>query len=163
MDCVVIKSCYKRTIFDYIVSLWWYIAIVSNPPCDLSIFCASKTLFGTSKMHLSPQVALNAVRSKVVVLLLLIRCWLLLPFWDSVIVLCFVVLYFVSILYSFAIILMGKRELIALLSLSSWCLVIVVWLFLLMPQVCLQFMIVVFPDHTHILLFTKNYMKMTMK
>ena len=31
---------------------------------------------------------------------------------------------------SFAIILMGKRELVALLSLSSWCLLIVVWLFL---------------------------------
>ena len=29
---------------------------------------------------------------------------------------------------SFAIILMGKRELFALLSLSSWCPVIVVWL-----------------------------------
>ena len=28
--------------------------------------------------------------------------------------------------FSFAIILMGKRELVALLSLSSWCLVIVV-------------------------------------
>ena len=28
---------------------------------------------------------------------------------------------------SFAIILMGKRELVALLSLSSWCLVFVVW------------------------------------
>ena len=32
-----------------------------------------------------------------------------------------------------------------------WCLVIVVWLFLMMPQVCLQFVIVVFPDHTHLL------------
>ena len=30
---------------------------------------------------------------------------------------------------SFAIILMGKRELVALLSLSSWCLVVFVWLF----------------------------------
>ena len=50
---------------------------------------------------------------------------------------------------SFAIILMGKRELAALLSLSSWCLVIVVWLFLAVPWVCLQFVIVVFPDHTH--------------
>ena len=30
---------------------------------------------------------------------------------------------------SIAIILMGKRELVALLSLSSWCLVIVVWFF----------------------------------
>ena len=43
-------------------------------------------------------MALVAVRSKAVVLLLLIRCWLLLPFWDSVIVLYFVVRYFVSIL-----------------------------------------------------------------
>ena len=33
----------------------------------------------------------------------------------------------------FVIILMGKRELDALLSLSSWCLVIVVWLFLAVP------------------------------
>ena len=47
-----------------------------------------------------------------------------------------------------AIILMGKRELDALLSLSSWCLLIVVWLFLMVPWVCLQFVIVVFPDHT---------------
>ena len=30
----------------------------------------------------------------------------------------------------FAIIMMGKRELVALLSLSSWCLVMVVWLIL---------------------------------
>ena len=36
---------------------------------------------------------------------------------------------------SFAISLMGKRELVALLCLSSWCLVIVVWLFLTMPRV----------------------------
>ena len=51
---------------------------------------------------------------------------------------------------SFAVILMGKRELGALLSLSSWCLVNVVWLFLAVSWVCLQFVIVVFPDHTHI-------------
>ena len=52
---------------------------------------------------------------------------------------------------SFGIILMGKRELVALLSLSSWCPVIVVWLCLAMPSVGLQFSIVVFPDHTHLL------------
>ena len=52
---------------------------------------------------------------------------------------------------SFAIILMGKRELVTLLSLSSWCLVILVWLFLTVPWVCLQFVIVVFPDHTRLL------------
>ena len=59
---------------------------------------------------------------------------------------------FCTLLYvhsSFAVILMGKRELVALLSLSSWCLVIVVCLFLAVPWVCLQFVIVVFPDHTH--------------
>ena len=46
---------------------------------------------------------------------------------------------------------MRKRELIVLLSLFSWCLVIVVWLFLAVSWVCLQFVIVVFPDHTHLL------------
>ena len=53
---------------------------------------------------------------------------------------------------SIAIILMGKRELVALLNLSSWCLVIVERLFLAVPQGCLRFVIVVFPDHTHLLL-----------
>ena len=53
--------------------------------------------FGTSKMHLSLPVAWAAVRSKAVVLLLL-TCLLLLPLWESVIVLCFVVRYFMSIL-----------------------------------------------------------------
>ena len=53
---------------------------------------------------------------------------------------------------SFAIILIGKRVLVALLSLTSWCLAIVVLLFLAVPWVCLQFVIVVFPDHTHLLL-----------
>ena len=53
--------------------------------------------------------------------------------------------------FSFAIILIRNRELVALLGLSSWCLVIVVWPFLTMPRVCLQFVIVVFPDHTHLL------------
>ena len=52
---------------------------------------------------------------------------------------------------SIAIILMGKRELIALLNLSSWCLVMVGRLFLAVSRGCLQFVIVVFPDHTHLL------------
>ena len=46
---------------------------------------------------------------------------------------------------------MGKRELVDLLCLSSWWLMIVLWLFLAIPWVRLQFVIVVFPDHTHIL------------
>ena len=50
---------------------------------------------------------------------------------------------------SIAMILMGKRELVALLNFSSWCLVMVAWLFLAVPQGCLWFVIVVFPDHTY--------------
>ena len=46
---------------------------------------------------------------------------------------------------------MRKRELIALLNLSSWCLVMVEQLFLRVPRGCLQFVIVVFPDQTHLL------------
>ena len=56
---------------------------------------------------------------------------------------------------SIAIILMGKKELVALLNLSSLCLVMVERLFLAVPRGCLQFVIVVFPDHTH-LLFLKQ-------
>ena len=63
-------------------------------------------------------------------------------------VFCCALLYFH---YGIAIILMGKRELIALLNLSSWCLVMVERLFLAVPRGCLQFVIVVFPDHTHLL------------
>ena len=51
---------------------------------------------------------------------------------------------------SIAIILMGKRKLIALLNLSSWCLVMLERLFLAMPRGCLQFVIVVFPNHSHL-------------
>ena len=63
---------------------------------------------------------------------------------------------------SFVIILMGKSELVALLSLSSWCLVMVVWLFLAGAWVCLQFVIVVFPDHAH-LLFWPGFVKTSSK
>ena len=76
------------------------------------------------------------------------RCTVALSLWDSVIVLSFFALLCIS--SSFAIILMGKTELVALLSLSSWCLIIVVWLFLVVQWVCLQFVIVVFSVHTHL-------------
>ena len=52
---------------------------------------------------------------------------------------------------SIAIILMGKRELVALLYLSSCYLMMVERLFLAVPWGCLQFVIVVFPDHTHLI------------
>ena len=59
---------------------------------------------------------------------------------------------------SIAIILMGERELIALLllNLSSWCLVMVEGLFLAVPRGCLQFVIMAFPDHTHLLFLLGN-------
>ena len=49
---------------------------------------------------------------------------------------------------SIAIILMGKRKLVVLLNLSSWCLVMVERLILAVQRGCLRFSIVVFPDHT---------------
>ena len=67
---------------------------------------------------------------------------------------CCTLLYVHSII---AIILMGKRELIALLNLSSWCLVMFEWHFLAVPRGCLQFVIVVFPDHTHLLLLALQF------
>ena len=51
---------------------------------------------------------------------------------------------------------MGKRELVALLTLSSWCLMMVEWLFLAVLWGCLRFVIVVFRDHTHLLFFIKK-------
>ena len=66
-------------------------------------------------------------------------------------------------LSSFAIILLGKRELFALLSLfnllslSFCCLMVAInlWLFLTEPWVGLQCVIVVFLDHTHLLFWTR--------
>ena len=47
---------------------------------------------------------------------------------------------------------MGKRGLLACRCLSSWCLVIVIvlWLFLTVPWVGVRCVIVVLPDHTHL-------------
>ena len=100
-------------------------------------------------MHLSPPVAWATVRSKAVVMLLLTfvycysHCRSLLLFYVLL-----------SLLYdysSIATILMGKRELVALLNLSSWCHVMFERLFLTVLRGCLRFVIVVFPDHTRLL------------
>ena len=55
---------------------------------------------------------------------------------------------------TFAIILMGKRELVALHDLSSWCHMIILCLVLAVPWVCLRFVIGVYPYHTHLLFLT---------
>ena len=81
---------------------------------------------------------------------------------SSIVGVCNCSMFCCTLLYvhsSFAIILMGIRELVALLSLSSWCLVMVVWLFLAVPWVCLRFVIMVFPDHTHLLFFLKMHVQ----
>ena len=46
---------------------------------------------------------------------------------------------------------MVKRELVALLNFSSWCLMMVERLFFAVPCGCLRFVMVVFPDFTHLL------------
>ena len=93
-------------------------------------------------------MALAAVRSKAVILLLLIGT----PIVGFCNCSTFLALLFVH--SSFAIISKGKRE---SLLICFVCLVIVVWLILTMPRVCLQFVIVVFPDHTHLLFCTNHY------
>ena len=90
-----------------------------------------------------------SVRSKAVVLLLMTFCIV-----TPIVGVCNCSMFCCLLLYvrsSIAIILMGKRELVAFLNLSSWCLVMVERLFLAVPRGCLQFVIVVFPDHTHLL------------
>ena len=60
------------------------------------------------------------------------------------------------VLSSSAIILKRKRKLVNLLLLSYRCVVTinVPWLFLVVPWVCLQFVIVVFTDYAHLLFET---------
>ena len=73
-----------------------------------------------------------------------ILCWSL--FWYALL----------CVFSNFPIILTRKRELVALLLLSFWRLVTVnvMCLFLTVPWVGLQFVTVVFPDHTHLLFLT---------
>ena len=60
--------------------------------------------------------------------------------------------------FSFVIYFKRKRKLVALLFFSNKCIVTihVLWLFLTVPLVGLQHVIVVFPDHTQLLFFMNN-------
>ena len=101
-------------------------------------------------------LAQAAVRSKAVVLLLLTFLFIVTPIAGV----CNCSMFCCTLLYvhsSIAIILTGNRELVALLNLSSWCLMMVERLFLAVPRGCLRFVIVVFPDHTHLLFLNNNY------
>ena len=125
------------------------------PPCELNISCISTT--AESRANIWYQW--NAFKSpsglgccpflgggSVVVGFLVIV--------TPIVGVCDCSMFCCTLLYvhsSIAIILMGKRELIALLNLSSWCLVMVERLFLAVPRGCLRLVIVVYPDHTHLL------------
>ena len=92
------------------------------------------------------------VPTKAVVLLLLIDDFLF--FVTPIVGVCNCSMFCCTLLNVHSIIaisLMGKKELVALLELSSWCLVMVEQLFLAVPRGYLRFVIVVFPDHTHLL------------
>ena len=72
---------------------------------------------------------------------------------TAIVGVCYCSMLLCTLLYvhsSIAIILMGKRELVALLNFSSWCPVMVGGLFPAVPLGCLRFVIVVFPDHTRL-------------
>ena len=92
---------------------------------------------------------------KPVVLVLLIYCLLLLPLLVVALCLILVLVYVTVCPSSFAIIMMGKREMV----LSIWCIVTVSvrWPFLKVSWVGLHCVIVVFPEHSH-LLFCSVYL-----
>ena len=79
--------------------------------------------------------------------LLLIRCLVGLCVWS---LFCCALLVVFS---GFVVVLTGWRELLALLWFSSWFLVAVgvLWLFLAVPWVGLRCVVVVFPNHAHLL------------
>ena len=90
--------------FQRAITIYWPTsqALVRWHPCELNISCTSTTAESRAKIWyqynaFKPPGSLGCC-SKAVVLLLLTFCLLLLPLWESVIVLCIVVRYFMSIL-----------------------------------------------------------------
>ena len=101
-------------------------------------------------------MAKSAVCSKMVLLLCLIYCSMYFTLFVGVLCLSLFCYELLCILSSFAIILKRKRKLVALLLLSYNCIVTVnvQWFFLMVPWAGLQCVIVVFPDHAHLHLFS---------
>ena len=89
-----------------------------------------------------------------VILLLFNHCACLLPLFEFFFVRPLLCLAVLCVLSSFAIILLGSKELVALLLLCSECHHVAVIVFLMVTWVCMQYLIVTFPCPTH-LLFTK--------
>ena len=89
--------------------------------------------------------------------MLLIYCLMYFPLFVRVLCLSLFCCALLSVHSSFAIILTRKRKLVALLLMSYRFIVTinVLWLFLTVPWVGMQYVIVVFPYHNH-LLFAVN-------
>ena len=87
--------------------------------------------------------------------MLLTYCLMYFPLFVGVLCLSLFCYTLLCVHSSFAIILKRKRELVALLLLSYRCIVTtnILWLCLTVPWVGLQYAIVVFPGHTHLLFF----------
>ena len=78
----------------------------------------------------------------------------------------FILYYSLLCVYSsFAIILKRKRKLVALLLLCYRCIVTtnVLWPFLMVPWVGLKCVVVVFPDHTHLLFYNVEHSALSAK
>ena len=117
--------CFIIVCFDYIDFLWWYIAIVRKLARVLNnvyVFTTTESSpriwyqYNAFKPPPPFPVAYAAVRSKATVLLLLIYCLLSLPLFDGVLCLVHIFLFSNLCPSSFAIIFMGKRELVACLN-----------------------------------------------
>ena len=91
----------------------------------------------------------------VVALLFLIYCLLYVLLFVGVLCLSLFCYALLCIHFSFAIMLKRKRRLVALLLLSYSCIdtINVLWRFLTVPWIGLQYVIVGFPDHTHYCFF----------
>ena len=85
--------------------------------------------------------------------MLLIYCLMYYPLFVGVLCLSLFCYALLCVHSTFAIILKRKRKLFALLLLSYRCIITinVLWLFLALPWAGLQCVIVVFPDHAHLL------------
>ena len=114
-----------------------------------------KPVASLSQVKYSTTELLRSLCSEAVVLLLLIYCLMYFPVFVDVLSLslfCYALLCAHS---SFAIILKGKRKLVALLLLSYRCIVTinVLWLFIMAPWDGLLCVVALHPDHAHLPLF----------
>ena len=83
----------------------------------------------------------------------MVYCLMFFPLFVRVMCLSLFCYAFLCVHSSLAIILKRKGKLVVLLLLSYRCIVIIndLWLFLAVPWVGLQYAIVVFPEHIHLL------------